>query len=62
MMIISSGRTMGDYECVNNVPHQTSMICYSPEASVHILTKNQFIHVMGSNDDSWNFMKEQSDL
>ena len=43
LLLISNGRMLGDYECIKGVPYQTSLICYSPEAQVYIVAKDDFL-------------------
>ena len=61
MMIISNGRMVGDYECFNKCPYQTSLVCYSPQAQIYVMKKEDLFKCKIANEDNWKFMKEQSE-
>jgi len=34
ILLVSEGRMFGDFECINDTPFQTTLVCYSPTATI----------------------------
>ena len=41
----------GDSDCILEMPHQTTVMCISQEASVFVLTKKDFLKIKNDSED-----------
>jgi hypothetical protein len=51
IMIISSGRMVGDFEIINDIPSMTTIRCCTPEAIIKIIDRENFLKLKSSTED-----------
>ena len=55
MLMLGAGRMLGDYECINGLPSQTSLICNTTDAKVHIVKKEDFLKLK-DHGETWRLI------
>ena len=53
MRLVGSCTMVGDYECIYNIPHLCTISCYSPEATVYLIKKEEFLKLEATSEDAW---------
>ena len=51
---------VGDYECIKNIPYQTSIKCLSEKGQVLVVEKADFLELETVSEDYWNDIVQES--
>ena len=63
IMVFSTGRMIGDYECIKDIPYQHTVYCIDQVASVYEISKSRFMAAAAeTKHDVWQEVCLQSKL
>ena len=59
LMVIGSGKMLGDFECIHKIQYMTSLVCNQTGAEVYVIKKNDF-NKLSEYTETWSNLCEMS--